>query len=214
MILASRALGEVVLAAAVPSRTVVPPEKCFDPTPTIISQYANKPVMGALINYFAQWTCGAALFNPFFDKVWNLDTAEGFGLDILGRIVGASRIVNVPEQGVYIGFDGQSTAENWGHGSWYRGATSTNNVKLTDDTYRRVIEAKVLANVWDGSIPQANRILMLLFPGYGNCYMSDDGGMAISYHFGSALSPVDGAIAAQEGILPRPSGVAVTIVID
>lgn len=214
MILASKALGEVTLAKAIYTRSSVTPEKCFDPSPTVISQYANSPVILSLVDFISQWLCAAAMFNMFYDLVWNLDTAVGYGLDVLGRIVGASRIVNLPDGGTYIGFEGQPTAENWGFGSWYKGATSTNNVRLTDDTYRRVIEAKVLANTWDGSIPEANKILMLLFPGYGNCYMSDDGDMLISYHFGAALSPVDEAIASQEGILPRPCGVAASIVID
>lgn len=214
MITGEAPLGTVVLAEAIPSRSVVPPLLCFDPAPTIISQYANSPVMLALISAMSKWVCGAGMFNDFFNKVWNLDSAEGYGLDVLGRIVGASRIVNLPAPGTYIGFAGQTTAENWGFGEWYRGAVTTNNIRLLDDTYRHVIAAKVLANVWDGSIPGANRILMTLFPGYGNCYMADDGTMAISYHFGSALSPVDFAIASQEGILPRPCGVAVSIVID
>jgi hypothetical protein len=153
-------------------------------------------------------------FNAFFNKVWNLDTAEGYGLDVLGRIVGASRIVNVPQGGIYIGFEGQPAAENWNNGTWYSGATSTNNIRLDEGTYRRVIRAKVLSNVWDGSIPMANRILMTLFPDHGNCFMGDDGNMAISYHFGAALSPVDFAVASQEGVLPRPCGVSVTIVED
>ena len=206
------ALAQPTLAAAIPGPAVALAEERFDVSQTIISQYANSPVILAMADYFSQWFDGAALFNLFFTLVWDVDTAEGYGLDVLGRIVGASRIVNVPTGGTYIGFAGQPTAENWGNGIWYRGTVATNNIRLTDETYRRVVKAKAMANVWDGTIPGVNAILMALFPGYGNCYMADSGGMQIVYHFGAALSPVDYAIASQEGILPRPSGVSATIV--
>lgn len=213
MIPGVKAVGQVTLAAAIPTVTVTASD-CFDVEKTVISQYANSPVILALVNYFAQELCAARMYDDLFNDIWNIDTATGFGLDVLARIVGASRIVNVPSSGTYIGFLGQPTAENWDNGIWYNGASSTNNIRLGDDVFRRVIKAKALANVWDGTIPSANSILMTLFPLHGNCYMSDDGNMTISYHFGSALSPVEFAIASQEGILPRLCGVATNIVMD
>lgn len=183
----------------------------FDALATVISQYANSPVLTGLVRAFALWLDAGRLFDDFFNKVWNLDTAEGWGLDVLGRIVGCSRIINVPASGTFIGFEGQPTAQNWGNGIWYRGANATDNLALNDATFRRVIEAKARANIWDGSIPSLNRILMALFPTYGNCYVEDHGDMTMTLHFGATLSPVDYAIASQEGLLPKPAGVTVNI---
>lgn len=208
---AAEAIAANPLAVTPPPAPGLP---AFDVVATVIAQYANSPVLLAVVQHFAEWLDGARLFDDFFAKVWNLDTAEGWGLDVLGRIVGVSRIVNVPAVGEYIGFDGQPTAQNWGHGVWYKGASATDNVVLTDAVYRRVIEAKARANICDGSVPAINRILMALFPGYGNCYVKDNGDMTIEYHFGATLSPVDYAIASQEGLLPKPTGVAVSIVVD
>jgi hypothetical protein len=60
----------------------------FDIAPTVISQYANSPTIQALLNDFSAWLDPAADLNALYDYVWNIDSAQGFGLDIWGRIVG------------------------------------------------------------------------------------------------------------------------------
>jgi len=206
--------AEAIAANPITTPAPAPGVPAFDVLATVISQYANSPVLLAVVLKFAEWLDAGRLFDDFFRKVWDLDTAEGWGLDVLGRIVGASRIINIPAGGTFIGFEGQTTAQNWGHGVWYKGASATNNVALADPIFRRVIEAKARANICDGSSQSINRILMALFPGYGNCYVKDNGDMTMEYHFGAPLSPVDYAIASQEGLLPKPTGVAVSIVVD
>lgn len=59
-----------------------------------MKQYANSPIIQQLItdrhDYFqTAWT------DDFYDKVWNVDTAQGFGLDIWGRIVVIGRSVRI-----------------------------------------------------------------------------------------------------------------------
>ncbi len=34
--------------------------------------------------------------NAFYDLVWNVATAQGWGLDVWGRIVGVTRNLNIP----------------------------------------------------------------------------------------------------------------------
>ena len=69
-----------------------------------------------------------------------------------------------------------------------------------------------MSNICNGSIPAINQILMFIFPGMGNCYVTDGGNMTMSYTFGADLSAVQVAIITQTGILPRPAGVSATIV--
>jgi len=183
----------------------------FDVLDTLISQYFNSPVLKALVEYSGAWLDGATYDDFFFKNIWQLSTAKGYGLDILGRIVGASRVISVPAEDTYVGFAGQSTAQNWGHGIWYRGADATNNVRLGDDVYRRVILAKARANVCGCTVPEINAILVLLFPGYGNSYVKDNADGTLTYHFGVQLTAVDYAIASQEGLLPRPTGKRILI---
>jgi hypothetical protein len=183
----------------------------FDVLDTLIVQYQHSPVLAALVQYIGAWLDGRCFDDLFFNTVWNLDTAQGWGLDVLGRIVGASRMLTVPEEGVFLGFEGQGTAANLDWGSWYRGADATLNVRLSDAAWRRVILARARANVCGCTIPEINALLMLLFPDYGNSYVVDNADGSMTYRFGAPLSSLDYAIVSQEGILPRPTGIRVTI---
>ena len=58
---------------------------------TIISQYANSATISQLVRNMNTYLDPRADFDTFFDFVWNVDTAQGFGLDIWGRIVNIRR---------------------------------------------------------------------------------------------------------------------------
>ena len=183
----------------------------FQVLDTVISQYRDSPIIMALVQYMGAWLDGQVYDDFFYKNVWDLSQARDYGLDILGRIVGARRELSIPEPGTYIGFDGQPTAQNWGHGIWNRDASATANVRLEDDTYRRVILAKARANVSACTVQDLNAILMLLFPNYGNSYVKDNADETYILHFGTTISAVDYAIISQEGLLPRPAGRSFTI---
>lgn len=78
----------------------------FDWRQTILSQYANSDRITGLVETFFSAVDQTANFDAFYDKIWNLQTAEGFGLDVWGRIVGVNRILQV----VSVGFFGFSEA--------------------------------------------------------------------------------------------------------
>lgn len=178
---------------------------------TVISQYANSPILLQLIDNMAQYIDPTARLNEFFALVWDIDTAQGWGLDVWGRILGVGRILQVPI-GEYLGFVQQDEAETFDHGPFYGGGTTTANFPLSDNLYRRLLLAKALANITDGSIPSINQILINLFPGYGNCYVIDNLDMTMVYRFTGILSDTDSTIAVQSGVLPKPAGVSATVV--
>jgi len=72
---------------------------------TIISQYANSPTIVKLIQNMNEYIDPRADLDNFYNFVWNVDTAQGFGLDIWGRIVNISRELSVPTPEDYFGFD-------------------------------------------------------------------------------------------------------------
>lgn len=183
----------------------------FDVRQTIVSQYQNSPIIGTLIDNLAQCIDPTTNFDAFYNLIWNLDTAVGYGLDLWGRIVGVGRVLYLPVDGDFLGWSEATDAESFGSGIWYAGSQTTSNFALTDDAYRLLIFAKAALNITDGSIPAINRILMALFPGYGNCYVSDDGNMELTYVFGATLSPVDLAIVSQSGAIPKPIGVLANV---
>lgn len=205
-------LGRAPLGALMQTYSVpAPVEDSFDASATLLAQYANSPVIIAMVQRYADQLNVGALFDQFYNDVWNLDTCGTYGLDRWGRVLNVKRTLTIPDSETYIGFEGQTTGQNWNHGIWYRGADATTNVSLDNETYRRVLNAKARFNICDGSIASINQILIDLFPGYGNCYVVDGLDMTMEYHFGGTLSLVDYAIASQDNILPRPAGVAATI---
>lgn len=218
--------------------------EAFQVWKTIIAQYANSPILTQLIENLDAYLDQTANLDSFFDLIFNVATAQGYGLDVWGRIVGVSRVLHVQTGGDSLGFSEASPgAAPFGQGSFYSGASLTSNYALADDPYRLLIYAKAAANITNGSIPAINRILMGLFPNRGNCYVTDGsppvdafgfeearnlGGfgqspfysgaplptMVMTYTFNFALTPVELAIVQQSGALPKPTGVLATVVVN
>lgn len=177
---------------------------------TVMSQYGNSPIMLALMQNFADAIDQKANIDGFYDNVWNIATARGWGLDVWGRIVVVSRTLVVTTR--YLGFEeGNADADYdpFNQSPFYSGPMPTSNYVLTDDAYRLLILAKALANIWDGSIQGANNILQLLFPNRGPCYLTDNQNMTMTYTFGFAPTAVELSIIQTSGVLPRPAGIAV-----
>lgn len=187
----------------------------FDLWLTIISQYANSPRLTAILVDFFECVDQTADVDAFFDLVMNLNTAQGYGLDVWGRIVGVSRTLTVSTS-TFFGFAQQApTVDDFapgGRSPFYSGTPATDNVDLTDVAFRTLILAKALSNISDGSIASINQILLTLFPARGNCYATDGGDMTMTYTFEFALTPVEAAIVASSGVLPKPVGVSATVV--
>lgn len=179
----------------------------FDVNLTVLSQYANSPVMLRMIEYFSNWLDLGNRFREFYSLIWNIDTAVGYGLDVWGRILGVSRVLQVPS-GEYLGFEQQAEAQTFDHGIWFRGISLTDSASLTDDAYRVLLMAKAALNITDASAPSINRILLALF---GDGYVRDNLDMTMTYVFTVPLNPVQTAIVFNSGVLPRPCGVLATV---
>jgi len=187
----------------------------LDPLDTVISQYANSPRTDAVIETFGQAVDQTENIDAFYDLIWNIESAVGYGLDVWGRIVGVTRTLTVASS-VFFGFEQQSpTVDVFGPGGvspFYVGVPATSNYQLTDSAFRTLIFAKALANICDGSIPAINQVLMSLFPNRGNCYVTDGEDMTMTYTFRFFLTPVEQAIVSQSGVLPKPAGVEASVV--
>jgi hypothetical protein len=178
---------------------------------TLLSQYANSPTIVSLIESLNDCIDPSADIDAFYDNIWNIDTAVGYGLDVWGRIVGLpnGRILKIPTTELNLGFleAGIPSATSFGSGVFYNGAQGTQNFALADDAFRTLILVKAMANILDGSIPSYNKLLQLLFAGRGRCYVNDMGNMQMRFTFEFSLEPFELAILTQSGILPRPTGV-------
>ena len=181
---------------------------------TILSQYSNAATLTQLITNFNGYIDPGPLFDEFYDKIWNVLTARGIGLDIWGRIVGVGRVVTIVPSNEYFGFvipDPQDYTP-FNEAPFYNGLPSTENYTLPDEAYRTVILIKAATNIARTTSPVINRLLTQLFEGRGKCYVLSLGGMAIQYTFEFALTPLEYSILTQLDILPRPTGVDISIV--
>jgi hypothetical protein len=205
----SNAIGSFIIGTS-----PVGPIPSFDIWSTVISQYANSPILTQLILNMDQSINPTLNIAAFFDNILNVMTAQGEGLDVLGAIVNVSRTVNAPQSNLYLGFEeALPTSEPFNQAPFFSGQQLTDNFVLTDTAYRTLIIAKMLFNISDGSIQAINQILLNLFPNRGNCYVVDSLNMTMIYKFDFGLSAVELAIVSQSGVLPRPSGVQTSVVI-
>lgn len=179
----------------------------MDVEKTIISQYANSPTICQLIRNMNAHIDPQADIDNFFYWVWNVDTAQGFGLDDWGRIVNISRYLTLPTEPFYFGFSQQNEAQPFDQAPFYNGTGETQTYALADNEYRKLILAKALSNITATTVPAINQMLQNLFADSGRCYVNDTGGMQMRYTFEFIPTPFQFAVLTQSGALARPAGV-------
>ena len=186
----------------------------FNVWATIIAQYSNSPIIVGMITAFNEAMDMTENLDDFYDLIWNVLTAEGYGLEVWGRIVGVSRTVAVGS-GPTGTFGFNEPGNDWvgfGQGPFTSGVSPTSNVTLNDTQFRQLILAKAATNIWDGSIEGMNSILLALFAGRGAspvAYVADGLDMSITLTFSFPLQPLDLAIIQTAGVLPNPTGVII-----
>lgn len=160
-------------------------------TETLYSQYANSPTIVQMVDSFGQQIDISGDIANIYSYIWDIDTAQGFGLDILGRIIGLNRQVqNVPD---IFGFP----------------PTPGGLYTMMDGQYRRALKVKALRNILNGSAQDINRQLMLLSNGRGNAFVSNEGTMLIKYNFYYGPEPYEYALMSSFNVVGKPVGVNV-----
>lgn len=173
-----------------------------------MKQYAASPVIQKLIEdrrgYFnTGWQ------DQVYNIVWNVDTAQGFGLDIWGRIVVIGRQLQIPNT-EYFGFSTGVSPESWNpfdQESFYSGEGETETFTLADPAYRVLILAKALSNISATDSHSLNNVLQQLFPGRGRAWVNDLGGMSMRFVFEFDLESWEMAVLTNGNVMPRPAGV-------
>lgn len=143
---------------------------------TVLSQYANSPRILALIQEFNACIDPAANITAFYNNIWNVATATGYGLDVWGRIVGIKRRLTISGGSKFLGYQEATpaSADPFGQSPLYSGTPATQNYTIGDAQYQSLIMLKALMNISKTSIPTYNTVLRSLFAGRGgNVYISD-----------------------------------------
>jgi len=150
----------------------------------------------------------------------DIDIAEGVNLDVIGEIVGVSRIIPASVQLAFFGFQDNAAALNFGEegaqgvgGRFYdEGEPYLATSVLNDPEYRMLIRAKIVKNHAVGTNEDVIAGLAYLFGG-GNdvpVIVEDVGGMAIQVAIGRQLTYLEKVLISSLDILPRPAGVRIS----
>lgn len=179
---------------------------------TVISQYANSPRLLQLLSNWNEDLDPRVDLDLFYESVWNIATAEGYGLDVWGRIVGVSRTIRSPSPtGDVFGFSEGAGYQPFGQAPFYSPRSSLTNITLSDADFRTLILVKAMSNISGCSTPVLNAALTQLFGTSGRSYVIDAGGMKIRYVFEFILSSQEYAILTTSGAIPKPAGVEMTV---
>ena len=103
---------------------------------------------------------------PDFD----IDTAVGVQLDVVGEWVGRSRRVATPVTGIYFSWDTERVG--WDQGVW-QGPYDPNDgfIDLSDEIYRLMLKVKVAINNWEVRTIRCLQFLMPPLPGPGSAWL-------------------------------------------
>ena len=140
----------------------------WDIAETVQSQYATSKRMRAVIDAFWQAINPKSDIDLLYKKLVNPRTAEGWGLDIWGRIVAIGRsYLAVEDDTPYFGFDPPDGVKNerlnsFGNAPFYKQIMG--KVRLADTMYRTYVFLKALINISNSSLASLNQAVKLLFP--------------------------------------------------
>lgn len=150
------------------------------------------------------------------EEISDIDLAEGVNLDVIGDIVGVSRIVKNVISVAFFGFADTLGALTYGEegstsiGGRFRDEAEpyTGTSVLADPEYRMIILAKIVKNHSRGTVEDFTSALSFMFGGVPTV-VDDPGGMAVGVAIGRPVTLTEIALLNQD-ILPRPAGVRVS----
>lgn len=180
-------------------------------TGLITSEHADKPCFVATVAASVQPLADLLDTLSGLPAAFDLDTAVGAQLDIVGQWVGRSRNVSTALTGVYFSFDTLGLGFDQGV-IWGPGDPLTGLIALPDDIYRLVLKAKIAANQWDGTVPGAYTAWNTLFAPEGfQILIQDNGDMTMTLALVGAINnPTFQGLFSGGYLDLRPSGVRIT----
>ncbi|MFY7503693.1 DUF2612 domain-containing protein [Enterobacter cloacae complex sp. BZL2003] len=135
-------------------------------TDLITNYHAGKPLFFQHVDLSTRPLTDVSTSLNSLIAAFDIDTAVGVQLDILGEWIGRSRIVSVPISGIYFSFD--TDGLGWDQGVW-QGPFDPDSgyTALSDETYRVILKAKIAINNWDGTNDSLPQILDTALTGSG-----------------------------------------------
>lgn len=187
----------------------------MDYTTLITSQHADKPKFAALVQVLTGAIDGIRASIQSLPQAFDLDTALGAQLDIVGQWIGQPRTVGGVLTLGYFGFSDNVVAANFGEennasigGRFYEeDEPFTSTAVLADPEYRTVLRAKILRNHYSGTTDEIVNALQLIFD--APAHVVDEGIQSLIVVINAPISPIGQSLLTNFDLLPRPAGVAI-----
>jgi len=178
----------------------------------LLWEYSNAPNINSLLNSKAAWynENQQGFWDDWYNDVFNLATANDFGLAVWSIILG---------QSLYNNYSGDLTTPFVGFGSGNQnfgvynfGSVGGGNTIYTTETARLLLQLRYFKLVSSGTVPETNRMLKYLFSSYGEAYLVDNHNMTQTYYFLFVIPAEIAYMLDNTDVLPRPAGVQSSIV--
>lgn len=149
----------------------------------ITSEHRERPKFMSTVNAGVDIINQVANELEKFIQEFDIDTAAGEQLDILGQWLDSPRVVDLPLSGLY-------------------------GVELPDSEYRTLLKAKITANNWNGTIDNAYDVWETMFSG-SIIVIKDFQDMSIEIWITGSLTLLEQALLLNGYIALKPSGVRI-----
>lgn len=172
---------------------------------TIMAQYANSPAILGIISGINDAIDPQYFIDDFYQYVYRLSSAVGFGLDIWAEKVGVSR--NAPMSNPdsrYFGF--VPSGEPFNSYPFNSSPSGTASYRLPDSQLRELIIIRAAINILYATAININKFLLMIFDGR-RAYYNITGHMTAEYVFEFTLTPFERMFVYTLDILPKPCGV-------
>lgn len=190
----------------------------------LLYQYINLPKARAVTGLL----CSQALVDLLpveMDEAFDIETATGPQLDILGEYIGFSRNINTQITRDYFTFDDNviPSSDLFGftdytdptlnaNAAMYAYVNYTSSVStLSDSEYRLLLKLKALLNISSNTLYEMNNILYDFFG--TDLILCDQLDMSLSYFVNPNISRII-SIANEQNLLPKPMGVLISGVFE
>lgn len=179
----------------------------------LIVQYSDKPKASAMISAIVSRFKNISDVIEEFESAFDLDSAIGSQLDIIGKIVGISRNVEGVIPKIFFGFDGNVNARGFGLAPFYTtDQAQYTDTQLSDSDYRFFIRIKIAKNhvkatMSDDNGSNLNAVILSMFEGYA--YMVDNKDMTVTIYIENSPKSYLLPYAISLDLIPLPQAVEV-----
>jgi len=179
----------------------------------ILWQYNDATKLQSLLQSKQDWynVNQSEFWSNWYRDVFNLETANEFGLAIWSIILNLPLYVKPPTITAKKDFGFGSVNFNFEHGNFSEGGSAVN---FTLEAARLALQLRYHQMTCSGTVPETNRMLARVFGKYGRVHLLDGENMTQVYVFGFTPSFDVKYILDNLDVLPRPAGVKSSYIVS